>query len=87
MRRWGHSLLAGLVVLLMLTFIGIFWDNDALDIAICTLGVVIFSFLIIYDTSLILKRLSPEEYISASINLYLDIINLFLYILRLFGRD
>nr|CAD7434448.1 unnamed protein product [Timema monikensis] len=32
--------------------------------------------------SMLMKTLSPEEYILATINLYLDIVNLFLYILR-----
>ena len=30
-------------------------------------------------------QLSPDDYVYAAINLYLDIINLFLYLLRLFG--
>jgi FtsH-binding integral membrane protein len=30
-----------------------------------------------------MQKLSPEEYIIATINLYLDILNLFLYILRI----
>jgi FtsH-binding integral membrane protein len=30
-----------------------------------------------------MQKLSPEEYVLATINLYLDIINLFVYILRI----
>jgi protein lifeguard len=74
------------MILIMMTFIGIFWYNEVLDMVLCSLGVVIFSFLIIYDTSLMMHRLSPEEYISAALSLYLDIINLFLYFLRIFSR-
>ena len=36
---------------------------------------------------MIMRRLSPEEYIFAAINLYLDIINLFLHILKMLSRD
>ena len=79
--------MAGLVVLILMSFIGVFWYNDVLNMVICSLGVVVFSFLIIFDTSLIMKRLSPEEYINASVSLYLDIVNLFLYFLRIFSRD
>jgi FtsH-binding integral membrane protein len=32
---------------------------------------------------MLMQKLSPEEYILATINLYMDIINLFLYILRI----
>ena len=45
-------------------------------------GAIIFSLYIVYDVHEISKRLSPDEYISAAISLYLDIINLFLHILR-----
>ena len=51
------------------------------------LGAVVFSLFIIYDTHMIMRRLSPEEYIFAAINLYLDIINLFLHILKMLSRD
>ena len=49
-------------------------------------GAVLFSFFIIIDTQMMLKKLSPEEYIMAAINLYLDILNLFLHILRAMGE-
>ena len=52
-----------------------------------TQGALVFSLFIIYDTHMIMRKLSPEEYIFAAINLYLDIINLFLHILRMMSRD
>ena len=36
---------------------------------------------------MLMRRLSAEEYILAAINLYLDILNLFLHILRILARD
>jgi len=42
---------------------------------------------IIYDTWQIMARLGPDDYILAVIDLYLDIINLFLFILDMFGRN
>ncbi len=30
-------------------------------------------------------QISPDDYVFAALNLYLDIVNLFLYLLRLFG--
>jgi len=47
------------------------------------LGSVIFSLYVVYDTWLITQRLSYDEYIFGAVNLYLDFINLFLFILRL----
>ena len=51
------------------------------------LGAALFSLFIIYDTHMLMRRLSAEEYIFAAINLYLDILNLFLHILRILGND
>jgi len=51
----------------------------------CIIGTFIFSGYIIYDTNQILKHLGPDDYIIAAIELYLDLINLFLLILRLLG--
>lgn len=49
------------------------------------LGAIIFSGYIIYDTDNLIKRHSYDEYVSAAISLYLDIVNLFLALLTAFG--
>ena len=46
-------------------------------------GALLFCGFIIFDTHMIMHKVSTEEYIMASIELYLDFINLFLYILRI----
>ena len=53
-------------------------------------GALVFSLYIIYDTQLMLGgkhkySLSPEEYIFAALNLYLDVTQLFMYILMIVG--
>ena len=48
---------------------------------------IIFSGFVVYDTYNIMNRLSPEEYIIASVELYLDLLNLFLAILRIYERE
>jgi len=55
-------------------------------------GALIFSLYLVYDTQLMMGgahkySLSPEEYVFASLNLYLDIINLFMYILMIVGAS
>eukprot|EP00172_Hildenbrandia_rubra_P003926 Plantae.Rhodophyta-Hildenbrandia_rubra.ctg6997.p1 GENE.Plantae.Rhodophyta-Hildenbrandia_rubra.ctg6997~~Plantae.Rhodophyta-Hildenbrandia_rubra.ctg6997.p1 ORF type:complete len:268 (+),score=32.77 Plantae.Rhodophyta-Hildenbrandia_rubra.ctg6997:63-866(+) len=50
-------------------------------------GALLFTGFILYDSSLIMTKLSPDEYILAAINLYLDILNLFLYILQILSRS
>jgi len=53
-------------------------------------GALIFSLYIIYDTQLMMGgkhkySLSPEEYIFAALNIYLDVVQLFMYILMIVG--
>ena len=53
-------------------------------------GALIFSLYIVYDTQLMMGgkhkyALDPEEYVFAALSLYLDVINLFLYILMIIG--
>ncbi len=60
-----------------------------LYIGICCVGVIIYSLYLIYDTQLVMGKCGVEysidDYVFAALNLYLDIINLFLYILRIVG--
>ncbi len=46
---------------------------------------VLFCGYIVFDTHMLMERHSLDEYVWASVSLYLDIINLFLQILRLLG--
>ena len=53
-------------------------------------GALVFSLYLVYDTQLMLGgkhkyALSPEEYIFAALNIYLDVVQLFMYILMIVG--
>lgn len=59
-------------------------------IGIGAAGAFVFSLYLIYDTQLMMGgnhkySLDPEEYIFAALNIYLDVINLFMYILMIVG--
>eukprot|EP00928_Gymnodinium_smaydae_P054076 TRINITY_DN37917_c0_g1_i1.p1 TRINITY_DN37917_c0_g1~~TRINITY_DN37917_c0_g1_i1.p1 ORF type:complete len:249 (-),score=43.80 TRINITY_DN37917_c0_g1_i1:144-890(-) len=58
---------------------------------VASIGIVMFSFYLIFDTQLIMGKgelaLTIDDYCFAALTLYLDIIQLFLYILQLLGRD
>jgi hypothetical protein len=65
---------------------------STMNVAFACGGALIFSFYIVYDTQLIIggkhnraHEFSIDDYCFAAINLYLDIINLFLYLLQIFG--
>ena len=53
-------------------------------------GALIFSLYLVYDTQMMMGgdhkySISPEEYVFAALALYLDVINIFLFVLRLVG--
>jgi len=71
-------------VAVMTGLVGVFIPfSSTLNLVYAIGGTLLFSGYVVYDTYLINRRLSPDEYILGAISLYLDFINLFLSILRL----
>ncbi|XP_050412624.1 protein lifeguard 4 [Patella vulgata] len=83
---WGAGLFAFLWILILAGFLQIIFPSVIMDKMIAIGGATLFSMFIIFDTHMMMHKLSPEEYILASVNLYLDILNLFFHILRLVGQ-
>ncbi|KAL7982620.1 hypothetical protein Chor_010218 [Crotalus horridus] len=79
----GAGLFTCLWILLLSSFLKFFFNNEIVELVFAAAGALLFCGFIIYDTHQLMHKLSPEEYILAAINLYLDIINLFLHLLRL----
>ncbi|EPY76317.1 protein lifeguard 1 [Camelus ferus] len=83
-------LLVSMVVLIIFAILCIFIRNRILEIVYASLGALLFTCFLAVDTQLLLGNkqlsLSPEEYVFAALNLYTDIINIFLYILTIIGR-
>ncbi|XP_077454735.1 glutamate receptor, ionotropic, N-methyl D-aspartate-associated protein 1b (glutamate binding) [Stigmatopora argus] len=79
-----------LVVLVLFSFLCIILRNGILNIFYAGLASLLFACFLAVDTQLVIgnKELSlhPEEYIFAALNLYMDIINIFMYILTLVGK-
>lgn len=85
----GPYLLSFLLVLIFMGIFAIFVKNDIYNLIYAALGSLLFSFYIVYDTQLIIGgkhkyQFDEEDYVFAALSLYLDIINLFLFILELF---
>uniref|UniRef100_R4G390 Putative n-methyl-d-aspartate receptor glutamate-binding subunit n=1 Tax=Rhodnius prolixus TaxID=13249 RepID=R4G390_RHOPR len=84
----GGVLFAATLILLIFGIVLMFWNGKIATLIYASFGALIFSVYIIYDTQIMLGgnhkySISPEEYIFAALNLYLDIVNLFLYILTI----
>ena len=76
--------------LLILGCIACFWMHFYwLYMIYCVLGLIIYSFYLVYDTQLIMggKRyeLSLDDYVIAAVIIYLDIVMIFVYLLMLIG--
>ncbi|XP_052065517.1 protein lifeguard 4-like [Mytilus californianus] len=82
----GAGLFAALWILIIAGIMQLFFPSPMMDKAIGIGGALVFSLFIIFDTHMLMHKHSPEEYIVASVNLYLDILNLFLHILRAIGE-
>ncbi len=82
--KMGPYLFVLLVVVLVAGILQIFFPFPSLlSLFLTVLCVILFSLYIVYDTNDMLKRMDVDDYVIGSIQLYLDIMNLFLNILRL----
>lgn len=83
----GGLLFAACMVLFVGSIIGIFYKNKIYQIILAAVAVLIFSIYLVYDTQLIMgnkeNKFSIDDYIVAAMMLYIDIIRLFLEILKL----
>merc|ERR1712224_504809 len=83
----GSFLFAALVGLCFASVVAIFVPALRNNIVFPLIGALIFSGYIVYDTHRITKVFGYDDYIIAAIELYLDIINLFLYILQILASN
>lgn len=84
--HWGTGLYAGLWLLILAGFMQLVVGGRVADTGLAVVGALLFCGFIIFDTHMIMTRVSPEEYIMATIELYLDIVNLFIEILKILER-
>lgn len=82
---WGGFLTVGLWVLIATSIVNIFWRNEGASLWIAAVGVLIFSGLLIFDTWRLKNQFGPDDYVQAAVAIYLDLLNMFLFILRLLG--
>jgi len=85
---WMPYLFGGLWALILVGFMASFFPpNSPVEMAYSVIAALIFSGYILVDTQLIMRHYHVEEEIAAAISLYLDIINLFLAILRILNSQ
>lgn len=83
---WGSFFMVGLWVVLGSMLLNMFFfKNPGLQVAIAGVTVLVFSGLLVFDTWRIRNVYGPDEYVGAAVQIYLDLLNLFLAVLRIFG--
>jgi hypothetical protein len=82
----GPMLFIGLVGMIFYGFLAWLFHLPTGGLVYSGFGALLFSGYIVYDTYMIMQRLGPDEWVHGSISLYLDILNLFLYILQILGE-
>lgn len=86
LNSWGGYLFMGLIGLILSSVVNFFIGSGPMDFVISLIGVVLFIGLTAYDTQKITTNRAYAIYpVLGAFILYLDFINMFLYILRLFG--
>lgn len=76
---WGF-----LWVLIGASFVQMFLPfSETTDLVFAVFGALVFAGYIMFDTHMLANRLSPDEWVVATVSLYLDVINLFINILRI----
>ncbi|MEE1022313.1 MAG: Bax inhibitor-1/YccA family protein [Muribaculaceae bacterium] len=91
--KMGSFLMMALLGLIIAMIVNIFWANSTLDWVISIVGVLIFVGLTAWDTQQVKQlaaanlepSLSDKLATMGAMNLYLDFINLFIFLLRIFG--
>lgn len=92
----GAYLFMGLIGIIIASFVSIFWHPTWLTVVINYVGVFLFVGLTAYDTQRLKSwaletqndpRLAARLSINGALELYLDFLNLFLFILSILGND
>lgn len=85
---WQPYLFGALWVMILFGFMSAFFPYDSkVELGYGIVAALVFSGYILVDTQLIMRHYHVEEEIAAAISLYLDIINLFLAILRILNSQ
>lgn len=93
---WGNLLTMALIGLLICLVVNIFWSNSIFNLIISCVGVLLFTALTAYDSQKIKQMLqahatevnesTQKMALIGALSIYLDFINLFIYLLNLLGK-
>lgn len=91
----GRFMFMGLIGIIIATLVNIFLKSDALTMVVSYVGVIVFVGLTAWDSQKIKQMLMQADDVNegtqklallGALSLYLDFVNLFLYLLQIFGK-
>lgn len=82
---WGSFFMIGVWVLIATSLLNLFFQNQTASLWISGATVLVFGGLLVFDTWRIRNQFGPDDYVSAAVTIYLDLLNMFLAILNLLG--
>jgi FtsH-binding integral membrane protein len=83
---WGSFLTVGLWVLIGTSLLNLFFRNEMASTWLAGVTVLLFSGMLVYDTWRLRNHYGPDEYVGAAVQIYLDLLNMFLALLRILGN-
>ena len=84
---WGSFFVVGVWVLIGTSLLNLFFQNQTAQLWIAGGTVLVFSGLLVFDPWRLTHVYGPEEYIVAAVQIYLDLLNMFLAIVSLLGGN
>ncbi len=82
---WGSFFMVGLWILIATMVLNFFFRNQTADLWLASATVLVFSGLLVFDTWRLRNVYGPDDYVAAAVNIYLDLLNMFLAVLRILG--
>ena len=84
---WGGFFMVGVWVLIATSLLNLWFRNETASLWLAAGTVFIFGGLLVFDTWRIVRsnQYGPDDYVPAAVSIYVDLLNIFLAILRLLG--
>lgn len=82
---WGSFFVVGLWVLIGTMLLSFIFRNQTANLWIASATVLVFSGLLVFDTWRLRNVYGPDDYVMAAVQIYLDLLNMFLALIRILG--
>lgn len=84
---WGSILLMALIGIIVVMIVNMFLQSQLMEYIISIIGIIVFCALTAYDVQKLKGLSHGNDAIMGALSLYLDFLNMFLFLLRLFGNS